>query len=262
MSDILGRYVWYELLTSDPARAKAFYKAVLGWTTEPFPGEPPYGIWRRGDTGIGGVMELPAEVRASGAPSHWLAYIGTPDVDRTVKDAEKAGGKVHVAPQDIPTVGRFSVLADPDGVMFNAFTPLPRPEPPAAPAAPLIGDCSWREIAAADPKRSWAFFSGLFGWEKKGEGHDMGAAGIYQEYGLKGDPVPLGGIYKKPADMPGPPHIMLYFHVADVGKSGEVVKTNGGQVLMGPIEVPGGDFISLCMDATGAAFSLHHTPKR
>src|SRR5262249_1578766 len=105
------------------------------------------------------------------------------------------------------------------------------------------------------------FFSGLFGWEKKGEGHDMGPAGLYQEYGLAGDPTPLGGLYKKPAEVPGPPHIMLYFRVADVGKSGEVVKANGGQVVHGPVEVRGGDFIPSGVDPTGAAFSLHHSTK-
>jgi predicted enzyme related to lactoylglutathione lyase len=261
MGDIRGRYLWYELVTTDPGRAKTFYGKVMGWTTVPFPGTNPYDIWQRGETGIGGVMELPAEARAHGEPSRWLAYIGTPDVDRTVKQAESAGAKVYMPPTDIPTVGRFAVLADPDGVVFAVFTPLPGQERPA-PAAPQIGDCSWHEINAADPKRSWDFFSGLFGWEKKGEGHDMGPAGVYQEYGLPGEPAPVGGIYRKPAENPAPPHIMLYFRVADVARSGEVVKANGGQVLHGPVEVPGGDFISSCMDPTGAAFSLHHTPQR
>lgn len=260
MSDILGRYVWCELVTTDPGRAKAFYKAVLGWATVPFPGPKAYEIWQRGDTGIGGVMELPAEARAHGEPSRWLPYIGTPDVDSTVKQAEKAGAKVYMPPTDIPTVGRFAVLADPDGIVFAAFTPTPGQERPA-PGPPQIGDCSWYEINAADLRRSWDFFSGLFGWEKKGAGHDMGPAGVYQEYGLTGDPAPLGGIFKKPAEMPGPAHIMLYFRVADVARSGEVVKAQGGQVLHGPVEVPGGDLISSCLDPTGAAFSLHQSSR-
>ena len=259
MSDYRGRFLWSELLTNDPAKATAFYTTVVGWGTEAWPGmDAPYQVWRRGEVPIGGLMELPAEAKAAGAPSHWLAYIGTPDVDQTVASAEKAGGKVWVAPRDIPSVGRFAVLADPGGVMFAVYKPEADPGPDEA---PTLGDCSWREIVAGDPDQSWKFFSGLFGWEKKGAAHDMGPMGPYQEYGRPGDARALGGLYKKPADMPGPPHLMLYFRVADVSKAAEVVKTHGGQVLHGPAEVPGGDFILTCLDPQGAAFSLHHTSK-
>jgi hypothetical protein len=82
--------------------------------------------------------------------------------------------------------------------------------------------------------------------------------GIYQEYGLPGMAFPLGGIFKKPAEMPAPPHFMLYFRVADVHAKASEVKSLGGQILNGPMEVPGGDFIVNCLDPQGAAFSLHH----
>jgi uncharacterized protein len=259
MSDFRGRFLWYELLTTDPDHAKAFYTTVVGWGTDRWPGMAvPYTIWTRGGVPIGGLMELPAEAKAQGAPTHWLAYIGTPDVDKTVASAVKSGGRVWVAPRDIPAVGRFAVLADPGGAMFAAYKPEADPGPETA---PTLADCSWNEIVAADPAPSWAFFSGLFGWEKKGEAHDMGPMGPYQEYGRPGDVRPLGGIFKKPAEIPGPPHLMLYFRVADVAKSAEVVLAQGGQVLHGPVEVPGGDFILMCLDPQGGAFALHHTTR-
>jgi hypothetical protein len=71
----------------------------------------------------------------------------------------------------------------------------------------------------------------------------------------------MGGVFKKPVDMPAPSHIQLYFRVRDVAKAAEVVKANGGQVLNGPLEVPGGDVIANCLDDQGAAFSLHQSNK-
>ena len=63
--------------------------------------------------------ELPADARAQGVPSNWLAYIGSPDVDATAKQAERAGAKVLMPPTDIPTVGRFAIVQDPQGAVFG-----------------------------------------------------------------------------------------------------------------------------------------------
>lgn len=254
--DLRGRFLWYELLTTDPKGAQDFYTKLIGWGLENWTGAGMnYVMWKRGDAPIGGVLELPAGARQAGAPSHWLTYIGTPNVDATVEQAKRAGAKIHVPAQDIPTQGRFAVLADPHGATFAVYKPEREPAP-AAP--PQTGDCCWHELAARDDKQAWGFFSSLFGWEKRGQGHDMGPMGIYQEYGCPGIPFPLGAIYKKPADMPAPPHFMLYFRVEDVREKASQVKSLGGQVVNGPMEVTGGDFIVNCLDPQGAAFSLHH----
>jgi predicted enzyme related to lactoylglutathione lyase len=256
MSDYRGRFLWYELLTVDPAAAQAFYTKLVGWGLEKWsaPGMD-YMMWKRGETPIGGVLDLPAASRAAGVPSHWMAYIGTPEVDATVAQAKKLGARIHVPPQDIPQQGRFAVLGDPHGVVFAVYTPLREPAPPRSPE---LGDCSWHEIAAGDDKQAFEFFSALFGWEKHGPGHDMGPLGHYQEYGVPGMRWPLGGIYKRPDDMPGPPHVLLYFRVDDVGPKAAQLKALGGQVVNGPMEVPGGDHIVVCVDPQGAAFALHH----
>jgi predicted enzyme related to lactoylglutathione lyase len=260
MGDNRGRYVWFELLTHDPKKAIAFYTKVVGWGTEAFPGPNNYTVWMKGEDGVGGVMEMPAEMKAGGAPPNWAGYIFTADVDKTTEQAKKLGGTVYMPPTEIPTVGRFSVLADPAGVAFNAFTPAPTSrDTPDAPAG--IGDCSWYEIVTTDVEKTWAFMTALFGWEKKGPAHDMGPLGAYQEYGRPGIAWPSGGIFKKPADMPAPSHIQLYFRVGDVAKATDTVKANGGQVLNGPMEVPGGDIIVNCLDDQGAAFSMHQSNK-
>jgi predicted enzyme related to lactoylglutathione lyase len=81
------------LLTSDPAAAQGFYKTIVGWGTAPW-GNDGYVMWMSGQTPVGGVMALPAEVKATGVPPHWLVYISTPDADATARRAEQLDKKI------------------------------------------------------------------------------------------------------------------------------------------------------------------------
>jgi predicted enzyme related to lactoylglutathione lyase len=117
-----GRFVWYDLMTTDPAAAPDFYRNVIGWTTTEWDGPMPYTMFQRdGDVQIGGIMQLPDEAQAQGAPPHWLVYIGANDVDATVDQAKQAGAETRVEPTDVPNVGRFAVLADPQGANFGTL---------------------------------------------------------------------------------------------------------------------------------------------
>ena len=123
-ADIRGRFLWHELMTTDPARAQEFYTKAIGWGVHTATNlGSPYVMFTRDGTGLAGVWELPEDARKMGAPPHWMAYIGTPNVDDTVRQATSLGAKTYVPPTDIPTVGRFAVLADPDGAVFAVFTP-------------------------------------------------------------------------------------------------------------------------------------------
>ena len=116
-----GRFVWYELLTSDPAGAHAFYKKLLGWDTEEWPGGG-YTMWTNRGQAFAGLLPLPERARPAGTPPHWLASISTPDLDGTIAQAQKLGGTVRVPTLEMPMVGRWAVLADPQGAPFTAFT--------------------------------------------------------------------------------------------------------------------------------------------
>lgn len=248
-----GRLVWYELLTKDPKGAETFYTKVIGWGTQPFTTlDQPYTMWTRGGTPIGGLMQIPEDARKAGAPSHWLLYIGSDDVDATVKRATALGAEVCVAPQDIPNVGRFSVLTDPQGAMFATYKSASNAPMPEAPLE--IGDFSWHELATTDHGSALKFYEAVYGWREAGT-HDMGPMGIYCMFGLGGRP--LGGMFNKPAEMSAPPHWLLYARVDDVNRVAALVKQHGGTVLNGPMEVPGGDWIALCLDPQGAAFAIH-----
>ncbi len=252
-ADYRGRFVWYELLTSDPDAAKQFYPAIAPWATSQWEGGPtPYTMWMNGETPIGGVMALPDEAKAAGAPPHWLAYIGIPDVDASVAQATQLGAKVLVDPRDIPTVGRFAVMADPQGAVFAVYTPAAQAPGHEGPAT--LGEISWHELATTDHAAAFDFYSQLFGWDKA-EAMDMGPMGTYQMYARNG--LTVGGMFNKSKDIPGPPFWLLYVKVPNVHKGVEQVKAQGGQVLNGPMEVPGGDWVAQCADPQGAAFAIH-----
>lgn len=255
MSDIRGRFMWYELLTKDPAAAIGFYRDVVGWGTAEWEGgENPYTMWTAGEAPVGGVMELPKEAADMGAPPHWLAYIGTPDVDATIARAQELGAHTLWGPMDIPEVGRMAGLADPQGAVFAVFTPAAEP-PSGSGEPPTLGRFSWHELMTSDWKAAWGFYAELFGWEK-GDAMDMGDGNMYQMYSQPGS-FPLGGMFDKPAEAPGPPYWMLYAMVPDANAAVEAVKRGGGTVLNGPMEVPGGDLVAQCMDPQGAAFAVH-----
>ncbi|HEY7889099.1 MAG TPA: VOC family protein [Steroidobacteraceae bacterium] len=251
-AEIRGRFVWHELMTTDPQAAGAFYSKILRWKTQPS-GMPDYTLWVTGKTMTGGLMTQPETARRSGAPPSWLIYIGTPDVDGTAAAAARLGGKVLKAPADIPSVGRYAVLADPQGATFAVFTPNPAP----ADAAPAT-DFTWHELATSDQHGAMTFYSELFGWSR-GPAHDMGPAGTYQLIEHGGAQV--GGACKL-MDTSKPPHWLTYIRVASVDKAAAAAQAAGGRVTQGPMEVPGGSRIAQILDPQGGAFAVHELAKQ
>lgn len=250
--DVRGRWMWYELLTSDPAAATRFYPATLGWATASFDGlGEPYTMWMQGEAPLGGVMALPNEAVAAGVPPHWLIYVGTPDVDRTVRDVERLGGTTMLPPTDIPSIGRIATVTDPQGAAFAVHQP---PDAPGPEADPGIGQISWHELATTDAAAAREFYRALFGWEETAV-HDMGPLGLYRMFGRNGRT--WGGMFDKPKDMPGPPAWLIYTRVDDVGRTTSAITGAGGKILNGPMEVPGGDLIAQCIDPQGAPFAVH-----
>jgi len=246
-AEIRGRFVWHELMTTDPQAAGAFYSKVLPWKTQPS-GMPDYTLWVSGKTQTGGLMAH------SGAPPSWLVYIGTPDVDATAAAAERLGGKILKPPADIPGVGRFAVLADPQGAAFAVF----KPNTPAGGDGGSPPGFSWHELATTDHQAALTFYAELFGWSR-GPAHDMGPGGIYQLIEHGG--TQIGGAYKL-MDASKPPHWLTYITVASVDKAAAAAKAAGGRVTQEPMEVPGGSRIAHILDPQGGAFAVHELAKQ
>ncbi len=252
-ADIRGRFIWHELVTTDPEAAAAFYSKVVPWKTQDS-GMPSYTLWMAGKLQIGGLTGLPEDGEA-GTPPHWIVYVATPDVDATVAQAERLGGKVVKGATDIPNMGRFAVLTDPQGATFAVYTP-PGPPPEGSEASGGAGEFTWHELATTDYAAAMSFYSELFGWEK-GPGHDMGPMGIYQIVNHNGAQV--GGIYNAQGNST-PPHWLSYAHVADCAKATSAAKAAGGRILNGPMEVPGGSWITQMEDPQGGAFAVVEPP--
>jgi predicted enzyme related to lactoylglutathione lyase len=125
---------------------------------------------------------------------------------------------------------------------------------PGTGADPKPGQFSWHELYATDVDAAFDFYNALFGWNRT-ESMDMGDMGVYQMYGI--GEVSLGGMMKKPDEMPGPPSWLYYVLVDDLDASVEKIKSGGGQVINGPMPIPGGDRIVQAMDPQGAMFAIH-----
>lgn len=116
-----GAFSWSELMTTDVGAAKTFYGPLFGWTFAEVPaGEMPYTLIKVGDREIGGLMPTPPT--AQGMPPTWGVYVTVDDVDATAARVPTLGGSVLVPPTDIPNVGRFCVLMDPQGAAITAIT--------------------------------------------------------------------------------------------------------------------------------------------
>ncbi len=255
----VGRFVWYELLSTDPQGAQAFYPAVTGWSTAPFAPGDAYTMWVSRQGPLGGVGELPPAARAMGVPSYWQANVEVADLDAAIALVAQLGGKVfHV--ETVPEVGRLAIISDPQGAVLALFTPA-RAMPSHDVAAP--GEFSWHELYTTDLAGAFAFYQQVVGWERLGE-VDLGPMGTYLLWGRGG--VQLGGMMTLPPGMvtpdgrPVPPSWMYYVTVADLDVALAAATAAGARVLNGPMQVPTGQRIVQLMDPQGAAFALTTPP--
>ncbi len=241
-----GRFVWHDLMTTDAARAEAFYSALFGWqiTAVPMQGFT-YRMIHCGPGPIGGIVQ-----EAAIPVSHWMPYLAVEDVDAAAARVTELGGIVCVPPTDIPMTGRFSVVGDPAG----AYLSLYKGGEGAAGANPddaIPGRICWNETYSTDPAAAQAFYTALVGWRH--EVKDMGPAGHYHVQML-GDKQ-AGGLMRHP--MPGLPSCwVVYFFVEDLEASTAKAKELGAAALMECLPIPEVGRFSMLTDPTGALFAL------
>jgi predicted enzyme related to lactoylglutathione lyase len=252
-----GDFIWYELLTTDLAAAKTFYDAVVGWNIQDksdFPND--YRMIGRSDGKFaGGAMQLNEEMKQHGARPTWLGYILVPDVDASVAAIQQQGGQIHLPPFDIPGIGRVAMVTDPQGAPFYIMKPLPPEGDPNAKsdvfdpkAEQRVG---WNELSSSDPVAARRFYGEQFGWTSE-QFMPMGDQGEYRF--LEQNGVTIGAVA---GSMNGrPPHWRFYFRVPSIATAKESVEANGGKIVTGPMEVPGGDHILIGLDPQGAEFAL------
>lgn len=247
-----GTPIWYELGTSDLDGAKAFYAAIFGWSVEDAGMQGfTYLLASRDADMIAGLMSLGAQTGAP--PPNWTIYFAVDDCDAVAARTEEAGGRVYHQPADIPGTGRFAVLADPQGAVFGILQPLPMAEGADGGRAfdqQKEGHGNWNELMTSDPGAAFAFYNGLFGWQKT-QSVDMGDMGVYQVFSHDGADIGgMMGLGQSPV-----PCWLPYFGTNGVDAAIGRIVEEGGTLVSGPHPVPGGAFIAVAQDPQGAYFA-------
>ena len=201
-------------------------------------------------------MELPAKAAAVGAAPQWIGYVEVDDVDDAATQTGRLGGTVHVPPADVPSISRFSIVADPDWATLGLIKGRERSYGGGAQPSAL-GHVVWHELLAACLERAFAFYSGLFGWQKARA--RPGPMGTYLEFTAGAEAI--GGMFARPGNSPFSVWL-YYFNVDDIRAAAKRVIASGGQILNGPLILPGGARTVHCRDPQGAIFALIDTRVR
>ncbi len=253
MANKHGDFIWYELMTPDPDAATRFYETVLPWSvarsSQP---ELDYCEIEASEGHVGGMLRLTDEMAAEGARPAWIGYIAVDDVDGCAAAIRADGGRIYVPPRDIPGVGRFAMLTDPQGVLFYIMKGAVEALSHAfAAERPMLGHCAWNELSTTDPDAAKRFYGARFGWTKDGE-MNMGPLGTYEF--MRHDHL-IGAVMPLMPQQPAPAWA-FYVRVADIDRAAQAVTAGGGQILHGPQEIPGGEYSVNALDPQGAHFGL------
>jgi hypothetical protein len=244
------RFIWYELMTTDVAAARAFYTEVIGWgACDASTSDPPYTLLTSEGIEIGGLMGLPEEATKKGAMPRWMGYVGVSDVAAVTDQIRHLGGKIYVPPTKT-NIGRISVIADLEMATLGLIDDVqPDRNDPGSFDQP--GRVGWRELLAADPDKAFAFYGKLFGWQKADA--EVGAMDSYRLLSV-GDQT-IGGIFAKREREPFS-FWLYYFNVDDIDAATKRLKDAGGRIFEGPMEVPGDAWVARCVDPQGATFAI------
>jgi predicted enzyme related to lactoylglutathione lyase len=175
-----------------------------------------------------------------------------------VASIEQAGGKALMT-HDIPGIGRIAMVTDPQGAPFYVMKPIPPADKPEGKSDVFSPDAQqrvgWNELSTSDAVAALDFYTSQFGWEK-GDAMPMGDKGDYRFINHHGQM--LGAIFPSAAGArtDEPPHWRYYFRVPSISAAKQTVAAQGGKVIHGPMEVPGGDNIIIGIDPQGAEFAL------
>lgn len=248
MTNPHGSWIWYELLTTDPDAAIDFYGQIVSWTAEKSPATTnAYFIMSAGSDAVAGIMKNPTPTASA-----WIGYVAVDDVDAAVAKIEQLGGKVHMPPTDIPTVGRMSMVEDPQGAHFYVMRSI-RSEASRAYGRTEVGKASWNELQTTDDAAAFDFYSQMFGWQKDGA---MPMPWGDYSFLKGGGSDEMWGAMMPREKAEHPVAWSFYFRVPDIEAAYAKVKALGGKPVMGPMEVPGGERVVFAIDPQGAGFGL------
>ncbi len=220
-----GRFVWYELITTDVPAAMAFYTKVMGWSVcdASVPGKACI-LFSDGRASVSGLTQLPDDAREMGATPTWIGYVGVDDVDATADRITRLGGTVHVPPMDASGISRFAIFGDPQTARLALFKWLkPGQQQPTEPDA--RGHVGWHELMAGELGEGVGLLQRPLRLAKRGRGHrDTDGCQLFSAGGQT-----IGGMLSKPPAIPAP--FWLYdFNVGDIDATAQRVKAGGAEL--------------------------------
>lgn len=238
-----GTFCWVDLVVGDQNAAKAFYGDLFGWNYEDFPiGDgSSYSVAQLDDHAVAAIVPPPDP----SMPPHWNCYVSVEDTDTAAARAQELGATIVLGAGDVGDSGRLAVFQDPQGAILSVWQPGRHV---GAGLVNVPGSLAWNDLLTPDVEKSAAFYRGLFGWEIE---EIPGAEGQY--WSIANGDIQIGGMMPLPPG--GHPAWNLYFAVADteaaMARAGEL----GGQLVMGPMDVPSGRF-AIIRDPHNAVFSV------
>ncbi|HET6512764.1 MAG TPA: VOC family protein [Candidatus Kapabacteria bacterium] len=248
-----GNFSWFELATTDQDSAKQFYSKVFGWEPNDSPmGEGlTYTMLKKEGNDVGALYKLMPDELAMGLPPHWRIYVTVDNAEDSAKKAEQLGATLPCPPFDVMEHGRMAIVQDPTGAVIMLW------EPKKHPGAGVIDEPNafcWYELNTNDTEKAKDFYSKLFGW-------DVGGSPEYTEW--KQGSRSLGGMMKiQPEWGPMPPNWTPYIMVESADQYAEKIKSNGGNVMMGPADIPNTGRFAIVSDPQGAVFALYEPLKK
>lgn len=245
-----GTFSWIDLATSDDQAATEFYSGLFGWEGEatPIGDGTSYTMFKRDGRDVSALTPMREEERAMGIPPHWNSYVSVEDADAAAARAAELGGTVMGEVFDVMDAGRMAVVQDPTGAFVMLWQPARHI------GAGVVNDdgaLAWNELATSDPERALEFYSELFGWTSERDDSGPGPYWTVSNGGqLNGG---VRGLMEQEAGVP--PHWMPYFGATSSDATASRAKELGGNVLMGPMQIPMGK-IAVVQDPQGATFAL------
>lgn len=236
-----GRFVWFDYVGTDQAKATGFYGELFGWKTQtiPLPGGAGYTMFTVNDQTIGGFTPTP-----KGAPEtgHWLAFLQVADAKAAADQATQLGGKVLKAPEKMGEFGTKAIVADSLGGPFALWQPGKAEA--SADYRGQVGTWCWNELYTQDTAKSIAFYAGLAGFTE--QTMDM-PTGKYHV--LSFDGKERAGVMTAP--MPMPQAWLPYVQVANADHTVEKAKKLGAKVHVPAEDVPGVGRVAVLEDTQG-----------
>ncbi|MBL8471117.1 MAG: VOC family protein [Rhodocyclaceae bacterium] len=245
MTYLPGKFVWYEHMSSDVERARSFYGALFGWTSDPIDmAGTPYHMIQNDARGIGGFR--PAE---AGGAAMWMSYMSVEDVDAAVARAAALGAQVLLPPTEFPPVGRGAMLADPQGAVFSVWRSA-EGDPPACGGQP--GDWCWNELVTPDDLAALSFYEQAFGYGHSSR--DMGDF-VYHLLTREGGAM-CGGLMRTPPGAPPQPYWTPYVAVQNADMVAARAAELGGMVCFGPEDIPDVGRFAVLADPLRVVFAI------